>query len=156
MPESRPYQRILALIHFDELDSQVVGKALLLAQQNQAALELLHLIEPDGALDGGYFGGAQATARTLERAASRRMHFLAATLGADAACCHAVYGPRRQRLVQYIENARPDLVVTGEAHAYLADLCDTLILSPRKRPRGSRLLATLQAWLGGRAGAAGV
>lgn len=151
MPDPIPYRRIVALIQFDALDGPVVGKALLLARQNQAELELLHLIEPDGALDGGYFGGgARAAACALEQAAMRRLQFLAATLGADSARCQAAHGPRRQRLAQYIERSKPDLIVAGEAHAYLVDACDTLILSPRKRSRGGALLASLLAWLGAR------
>ncbi len=157
MPEPAPYRRILALVHFDEHDGLVAGKASLLAQQNQAELVLLHLIEPDGGLDGGYFGGeVRTTARVLEQAALRRLQFLAATLGIDGARCDAQHGPRRQRLSQYIDHAHPDLIVAGEAHAYLVDACDTLILSPGKRPRGGHLLMAFLNWLGVRMRIAGV
>lgn len=148
MPESPSYRRVLALLDFDALDGRIVGKALLLARQNDAALDVLHLIEPDGLHGGAFGGGANAAARALEQAAERRMIFLTTTLGADDAVCRALYGPRRQRLMQYVAARRPDLVVTGDAQTGLGDLCDTLILSTPVRPRGGRLRAALRAWLG--------
>src|SRR5512139_2100608 len=115
MPEMRPYQRIVALIDFDDLDGQTAEKALLLARLNRAKLDFLHLIEPDGALDGGYPGGnSQATARSLEAASLRRLNFLAAQLGAAEATCHAIHGPLRQGFLRHVEEWRPDLVVAGE------------------------------------------
>lgn len=152
MPEIHPYQRILALIHFDAFDRQVLSKAWLLARQNGAALEVLHLVEPDGALDGGYPDGG---ARALEQAGQRRLEFLAASLGVEVAACRALHGPRRQRLTQYMESCRPELIVTGETQAYLAGTCDVLILSQRARPQGGRLLPALRAWLGAGLRAAG-
>lgn len=154
MPESPPYRRVLALLDFDALDGRIVGKALLLARQNGAALDVLHLIEPDGLHGGAFGGGANAAARALERAAERRMIFLTTTLGADDAVCRALHGPRRQRLMQYVAARRPDLVVTGDAQTGLGDLCDTLILSTPARPRGGRLRTALRAWLGLGPGAA--
>jgi nucleotide-binding universal stress UspA family protein len=144
MPEMRPYQRILALIHFDDLDGQTAEKALLLARLNQAKLDFLHLIEPDGVLDGGYpSGNSQSTARSLETASLRRLNFLAAQLGAPEATCHALHGPLRQGFLQHIRKWQPDLIVTGEHHAYLAGSHDVLILSASKRRHRGKLLARL-------------
>lgn len=153
MSEPRPYKRILALVDFDAFDAEVVGKAHLLAQLNGATLEVLHLIQPDGQLDGGYPGGGT---QSFEAAALRRLKFLVAALGAEHATCHALYGPRRQSLGRHLAQARPDLIVTGEAHAWLDGGNDRLILSPRTRSRGGRLWAALRAWLGVRPGVAGV
>jgi hypothetical protein len=145
MSEFRPYRRIAALVRFDAFDAPVVGKALLLARQNGAELDLLHLIEPDGLLDGGPVAGE---ARAYEQAAERRLERLAAALGADGAGCCAFYGPGRRRLRQYAESRRPDLIVTGESDARLTDGCDVLILAPCGARRGRRLWAGVRNWLG--------
>ncbi len=147
--ESRPYRRVAALVRFDAFDARVVGKALLIARQNGAALDVLHLIEPDGLLDGGSPVGE---ARAYEQAAERRLAFLAASLGVEEASCHAFFGPCRERLNRYVESAGPDLIVTGEPNRCLPGYCDTLILSPGRASRGRGLWhglrARVTAWLG--------
>lgn len=145
MPDFQPYRRILALVDFDARDGAVVGKAHLLARQNGAALDVLHLIEADGQFDGGFPAGAS---QGYEVATLSRLKFLVAAQGADGAVCHAAYGPRRQNLAKHVAHARPDLIVTGEAHAWADVGCDTLILSPRTRSRGGRVLGAMWAWLG--------
>lgn len=156
MPELRPYRRILALIGFDEHDDATAGKALLLARLNRAELGFLHLIEPDGALDGGYPGGStQARASDLESASLRRLGFLAARLGAGEATCHAIHGPLRQGFAQHVREWQPDLVVTGEQAAYLAGPHDVLVLSPARQPRRGRWLESLLNVFGLRADTAG-
>ncbi|HEX7971798.1 MAG TPA: universal stress protein [Thiobacillus sp.] len=157
MPEMRPYQRVLALIDFDELDCQTAEKALLLARLNGAKLDLLHLIEPDGFLDGGYPGGnSQATTRSLETGSLRRLNFLAARLGATEASCHALHGPLRLGFLRHIQAWQPDLVVAGTHHAYLAGSHDVLILSASRRPRRGKVLTRLMNLFGSRTSAAGV
>lgn len=137
MPELHPYRRILALVRFDARDAIVVEKALLLARLNRAQLDLLHLIEPDGALDGGYSRHSSAeAARTLEAAALRRLEFLAASLGAGEACCHTRYGPHRQGFTRHIRRLPPDLVVTGEEPAGVDGPHDVLVLSAGRRHGG--------------------
>lgn len=144
MPELHPYRRILALLRFDASDGAMVEKALLLARLNRAQLDLLHLIEPDGELDGGYGrGGRRETVRALEAAALRRLEFLAARLGAGEACCHANYGPHRQGFARHIRHLPPDLVVTGDASASVDGPHDVLVLSAG-RSHGGRGLPT---WL---------
>lgn len=157
MPEMRRYQRVLALINFDDLDGLTAEKALLLAHLNQAKLGFLHLIEPDGVLDGGYPGcNPRATARSLETAALRRLTFLAARTGAVDATCHAVHGPMRQGFLQHVREWQPDLVVAGGHRGYLAGSHDVLILSaPARKDRG-KLLARLFGLLGSQNCAAGI
>lgn len=149
MPEVRPYQRILALIRFDAMDAATAGKALLLARMNRAGLDFLHLIEPDGALDGGYPGSTrQADVDDLKRASLRRLDFLAAGLGAGEARCHAVYGPLRQGFLEYVREWQPDLIVTSEPGSFLAGPHDVLVLSAPRQPRPGRLLHALGGLLG--------
>jgi nucleotide-binding universal stress UspA family protein len=157
MPDFRPYRRILALIRFDAMDGATAEKALMLARMNQAQLDFLHLIEPDGTLDGGYPGSTrQATVRDLEHASLRRLDFLAARLGAGEARCHAIYGPLRQGFQRHVRESQPDLIVTGEQAAYLAGSHDVLVLSAARRPQRGRLLTTLMNLLGLRPRDAGV
>lgn len=137
MPELHPYRRILALVRFDVSDTTVVEKALLLARLNRAQLDFLHLIEPDGALDGGYLrNSSHETARVLEAAALRRLEFFAASMGAGEVCCHARYGPYRQGFSRHIRQLPPDLVVTGEASASVDGPHDVLVPSAGRRHGG--------------------
>lgn len=157
MPEFRPYRRILALIRFDAMDGVTAEKALMLARLNQAQLDFLHLIEPDGTLDGGYPGSTrQATVRDLEHASLRRLEYLAAQLGAGEARCHAIYAPLRQGFRQYVRDGQPDLIITGEQAACLTGPHDVLVLSGSQRPQGGRLLTPLLDFFGLRPRAARV
>jgi hypothetical protein len=149
MPEIRPYQRILALIHFDALDRRIGEKALLLARQNLAKLDFLHLIEPDGVLDGGYpITGPRADAQSLESASHRRLAFLAAQLDAREAECHARYGPWRQGLLNHVSEYQPDLIVTSEQHACLDGAYDLLILSPPKNFQRGKTISAMLGFVG--------
>lgn len=151
MPELQPYRRILALIRFDATDGATAEKALLLARLNRAQLDFLHLIEPDGALDGGYArGGPEGAARALEAAALRRLNFLAAQAGAGEARCSAMYGPPRQVFQRHVATAQPDLVVVGEPSDYVDGPHDVLVLSAPRAPRGGRLRDLLMALFGTR------
>ena len=139
MPELRPYRRVVALICFDARDGVTAEKALLLARLNRAQLDFLHLIAPDGNLDGGYPGGSpSATGRELEAVALRRLDFLAGRLGAGEATCHALYGPERQGFQRYARQWQPDLVVADEHHDFLGGAHDVLVLSgaSQQSPRG--------------------
>jgi nucleotide-binding universal stress UspA family protein len=157
MPELRPYQRILALIHFDALDGHTAEKALLLARMNRAQLDFLHVIEPDGAMDGGYPNGdPRATARSLEAASLRRLDFMTARIGAGEASCHAIYAPLRQGFRRHIREWQPDLVISGVHHDCLRGSHDVLILAPARRPRRGKWVASLMGLLGVQAGAAGI
>lgn len=137
------------MIQFDAMDGAIAEKALMLARLNRAELEFLHLIEPDGMLDGGYPGSSrQAGIDDLKRAALRRLEFLAASLGAGEARCHAEYGSPRQEFHEYAREHQPDLIVTGEQAAYLAGSCDVLVLSAAKQSRHGGLPAAIARFFG--------
>lgn len=156
MPDLQPYQRILALIDFNGLDRRTAEKAILLARLNRARLDFLHLIETDGTLEGGHPGSnPRATSRGLEAASLRRLNFLAAQLGVEAANCHALYGPLRQGFLKYVQAGQPDLIVTSMQHAYLAGAHDLLVLSPPKRPLRGKMRAWLLSLFGSRTCTAG-
>ena len=143
----RPYRRVLALIDFNHLDERIANKAMLFARLNQVGLDFLHLVEPDGLLDG-CLSTPQASARSLEQAALRRLSFLAAGLGAAEASCHAICAPLRQGFRLHVGQWAPDLIVTGEQHAYLGDAYDVLVLSTAGQWRSGRLLSGLRRLLG--------
>lgn len=149
MPEARPYQRVLALIRFNGTDERIARKALLLARMNRAQISFLHLIEPDGVLDGGYpMAGPRANAHGLETASHRRLAFLAAQLDAEEAECHARYGPWRQSLLKHVTQYQPDLIVTSEQHACLNGAYDLLILSPPKNFHRGKTIGTMLGFVG--------
>jgi hypothetical protein len=149
MPEARPYQRVLALIDFDNTDGRIARKALLLARLNRAQLAFLHLAEPDAALDGGYPApGSRTDAAALEAASLRRLNFMAAQLGAGEAECLAQCGPAHQTFKQKLKEWQPDLVVSAKDFPFLSGPHDVLILSQDKRSNGRGMLRRLTSWLG--------
>lgn len=148
MPETLPYQRVLALINFDSTDEKIACKALLLARMNQAQLVFLHLIEPDAALDGGYpVSSPQADAAALEAGALRRLDFLASRLGACEAECIARCGPARQGFQQQLSAWRPDLVVSAQDAGLLGGPHDVLILGHNRQTKSGGLIGRLASWL---------
>lgn len=149
MPDSHPYQRVLALIKLDGTDEKIARKALLLARLNRAQLLFLHLVEPDAALDGGYpASSAKADADALEAGALRRLDFLSAQLGAGEAECIAQHGPSQQNFERVLKTWQPDLVVSAQDFPFLYGAHDVLILGQRKRPKIGRLIGRLASWLG--------
>ncbi|MEW6132602.1 MAG: universal stress protein [Pseudomonadota bacterium] len=149
MPEARPYRRVLALIRLDGTDEHIARKALLLARLNRAELLLLHLIEPDAALDGGYpAAGARKEAAALEAGAVRRLGFLAAQLGAGEAECVALHGPARQTFRQAVKKWRPELVVSAQDFDFLSGAHDVLILGRNSRAQGGWLVGRFLNRLG--------
>lgn len=146
MPDPYAYRHILALLGFDGLDQQIVARATSLARLSGARLSLLHVIEPEAALDGGYPVGNAATRAAALKQATRRLRYLAASAGLEQAKCHAVYGPRGQMLRQEMAELRPDLVVMGRPGPCPAGAYDILTLAAA-RQRGGRLLPALRAWL---------
>jgi hypothetical protein len=150
MHQTLPYRRVLALINFDSSDEDIARKALLLARLNRAQLVILHLIEPDAALDGGYpAASAKADAASLEAAALRRLSFLSAQIGAGEAECMACFGPRRQTFRQVMQSVQADLVVAAMDPGLPTGSSDVLILGHDKKRAGGRLVSRLLGWLGG-------
>jgi universal stress protein A len=147
MPDAPAYRHILALAALDAFDRPVLARAALLARLSGAQLSVLHVVEPDAALDGGYPAGSAASrAAAMEQAARRRLEFLAAQAGVSQAVCHAVQGQQRQVLQRELQVLRPDLVVMGRPDACPPGAFDTLILAATQR-RGGRLLSSLGRWL---------
>lgn len=133
----RNYRRILALVAFDDTDTAVVRRAHGLARLEGAQLALLHLVPPETSLDGGYPPPSRRElAQGLEQAALRRMAFLKATLGVDAAELLACHGQPRQGFDACITQWQPDLVVAGDDPGYLAGHHDLLTLGRKDRRQG--------------------
>jgi hypothetical protein len=145
----RPYRNITALIELDGRDEKLAKKALMLAHAHQAKLAFLHLIPPDGELEGGYPAlSPRAQSQQLEIAATRRLEFMAGCLGADEARCIALYGSARECFEHHAHECQPDLVVSNSAHNYLEGPHDLLILAPAQNPMPGRVLRSLIDMLG--------
>lgn len=140
------YRRILAVVDFDDHAAPVVQRAMKLARLERAELILLHLIEPDAALDGGYpVPSRKATGQALEAAALRRLAFLAAHLRADEARLISRCGSAAESFSSCIHEWQPDLVVAETDPGFLAGQHDLLTLGRSRR--GGKLQRWLRTWL---------
>ncbi len=144
----RDYRRILAVVDFNESGRAVARRAFSLARLGGAELALLHLIEPDASLDGGYPPPSRAEIKNShETEALRRLTFLAANLDAGEAKLLARHGQPRQAFVDCIAEWKPDLVVAGGNPGYLGGRHDLLTLGQANSGVGGRLLRLLQAFI---------
>lgn len=140
------YRRILAVVDFNDHATTVVQRAMKLARLERAELILLHLIEPDAALDGSYpLPSRKATAQALEAAALRRLTFLATQLRADAVQLISRCGSPVQNFSSCISEWRPDLVVAESDPGFFAGQHDLLTLGRARR--GGKLQRWLRTWL---------
>jgi nucleotide-binding universal stress UspA family protein len=147
------YQRILALVDFDRDGAAVVRRASRLTRLGQAELALLHLIEPDPNLDGGYPMPSRTSLRDgYEQAALRRLGFLAASLDAGEAVHLARYGRAAEMFAEGVAAWRPDLVIAAADPGYLSGRHDLLILGrhPVSGGRLARLFGNLLPHFAGR------
>lgn len=141
----RDYRRILAVVDFSDRGRAVARRALALARMGQAELALLHLIEPDTALEGGYPPPSRAANRQgYETEALRRLDFLAANLAAGDVKLLARYGQPRSAFADCIATWQPDLVVADDNPGYLRGSHDLLVLGQRAGGAGGRLLRLIQ------------
>ncbi len=144
----RDYRRILAVVDFNNGGQAVARRALGLARLGRAELTLLHLIEPDAALDGGYPPPSRAEIRQgYETEALRRLAFLAATLDAGEAKLMARHGQPRQAFSECIADWQPDLVVAGNDPGYLGGRHDLLTLGRADTGVGGRLARLLRQFI---------
>ena len=141
----REYRRILAVVDLNEAGRAVAERALALSQLGRCELVLLHLIEPDVGLDGGYPAPSRAVARQgYETEGLRRLQFFAASLGAGEAKLQARYGQPRSAFADCAAAWQPDLVVAAYDPGYLGGRHDLLTLGQAKRSVGGHLLRLLQ------------
>jgi len=143
----RNYLRILAVVDFTDNGRAVARRALSLARLGQAELALLHLVEPDTGLEGGYPPPSRAASQqSYETEALRRLNFFAANLGAGEAKLLVHYGQPRRAFADCIAVWRPDLVVADNDPGYLGGRHDLLTLG-RSNNGGGRLIRLLQHFL---------
>ncbi|MDD5391131.1 MAG: universal stress protein [Gallionellaceae bacterium] len=144
----RDYRRILAVVDFSDSGQAVARRALALARLGQAELALLHLIEPDATLDGGYPPPSRAASQqAYEAEALRRLNFLAANLAAGDAKLLARYGQPRRAFADCVATWQPDLVVADHNPGYLHGGHDLLTLGQAKHGAGGRLIRLIQHFL---------
>lgn len=148
----REYRRILALVDLDDAQHEAVARrALNLARLGRAELVLLHLIEPDPSLDGGYPAPSrQATRQGFEAGGIRRLAFLAARLGAGEADLRVRYGEPAREFEACARECMPDLVIAARDTGFIAGRHDLLLLGAANTGRRSRGIG--MAWLGTLAG----
>jgi nucleotide-binding universal stress UspA family protein len=142
MPE---YRRILAIEDFNDPTHAATRRAIGLARLGGADLALLHLLEPDVGLDGGYPAPSrQEVKRGYEGEALRRLKYLAATLGAADARLIAHYDLSHHGFAETVANWQPDLVVANHDSGHLDGRHDLLILGKQPHwPHGRGLLRLL-------------
>jgi len=148
----RDYRHILALVDPDDRHHDgVIHRALNLARLGGAQLALLHLIEPDPSLDGGYPPPSHEAARQgFEAGGMRRLAFLAARLEAGEATLLARYGDPASEFAACAGELAPDLVIAAHDPGYLGGRHDLLLLgTATAKIRGRGRVPTWLASLAG-------
>lgn len=113
-----PYQHILVAIDTNQQTSQVLEKATLLAEQNQAKLSVLHVVEPISDAANYSFDGTIAVdllplQNNFEESARASMKKLAGALTIPEQHQHVVIGQAAHQIHQFSEQHDCDLIVIG-------------------------------------------
>lgn len=115
------YKKIMAAVDFSGHTDTVIQRALSLAQQYDAALAVLHVVDYVWPVDAGYaehvLPPIDETEGKLLKAAHKRLDSLLESTDITATERIVVAGRPKQEILQVAEQERADLVVLG-AHGH--------------------------------------
>ncbi|HCA88808.1 MAG: universal stress protein UspA [Legionellaceae bacterium] len=138
------YKRVMFATDFDDVGIRAAHKAKKIADENQADLILVHVVEPIPAYAYPGFAGFAEVEVSIREQAEKEMATLAQTLGVDDRHCMIEFGSTKNEVLRVAHEKKIDLIVTGShgkhglslllgstAHAILHGAeCDVLIVRP--------------------------
>jgi len=136
------YKRVLFATDFDEVGISGARKAKKIAEENNAELLLVHVVEPIPAYAYPGFAGFAEVEESIREQAEKELATLAEELGVDKAHRLIEFGSVKNEVLRIAHEKNIDLIVTGShgkhglalllgstAHAILHGAeCDVLIV----------------------------
>jgi universal stress protein A len=107
------YQKVLFATDFDEVGIQAALKAKKIADENNAELFLVHVVEPIPAYAYPGFAGFAEVELSIREQAERELDALATRLGVDAAHCLLEFGSTKNEVLRIAHEKNIDLIVSG-------------------------------------------
>ncbi|KTD22416.1 universal stress protein [Legionella londiniensis] len=140
------YKKVLFATDFDEVGINAAHKAKKIADENQAELLLVHVVEPIPAYAYPGFAGFAEVEVSIREQAEKELNTLAGQLGVDEEHRFLEFGSTKNEVLRVAEEQKVDLIVTGShgkhglalllgstANAILHGAqCDVLIVRPPK------------------------
>ncbi len=140
------YKKVLFATDFDEVGIYAAKKAKKIADENNAALFLVHVVEPIPAYAYPGFAGFAEVEVSIREQAEKELNKLADSLGVDQKHRLLEFGSIKNEVLRVAHDSKIDLIVTGShgkhglalllgstADAILHGAhCDILIVRPTK------------------------
>lgn len=139
------YKKVLFATDFDAVGVHAAHKAKKIADENQATLFLVHVVEPIPAYAYPGFAGFAEVEVAIREQAEKELSAMAKSLGVSAAHCFLEFGSTKNEVIRVAKENHIDLIVTGShgkhglalllgstASAILHGAqCDVLIVHPK-------------------------
>lgn len=107
------YQKVLFATDFDEVGIKAAHKAKKIAEENQAGLILVHVVEPMPAYAYPGFAGFAEVEVSIRDQAEKELASLAKKLEVDNAHYMIEFGSIKNEILRVAQEQNVDLIVTG-------------------------------------------
>ena len=107
------YKKVLFATDFDEVGVHAAHKARKIANENQATMFLVHVVEPIPAYAYPGFAGFAEVEVAIREQAEKELSALAKKLGVDSAHCLLEFGSTKNEVLRVAKEQHIDLIVTG-------------------------------------------
>ena len=107
------YKKVLFATDFDEVGIQSAYKAKKIAQENNAELLLVHVVEPIPAYAYPGFAGFAEVEGSIRDQAQKELNKLAEELGVDRSHRYLEFGSTKNEVLRVANEQKVDLIVTG-------------------------------------------
>ena len=138
------YKRVLFATDFDEVGVKAAQKAKKIADENQADLFLVHVVEPIPAYAYPGFAGFAEVEISIREQAQKELMTLAKKINVDSTHSILKFGSTKNEILRVAQEKKIDLIVTGShgkhglalllgstANAILHGAqCDVLVVRP--------------------------
>lgn len=107
------YKKVLFATDFDETGVKAAHKAKKIADENNAPLLLVHVVEPIPAYAYPGFAGFAEVEVSIREQAEKELHSLAKKLGVPKENCMLEFGSTKNEILRVAEEQKVDLIITG-------------------------------------------
>lgn len=107
------YKRVLFATDFDEVGINAAHKAKKIADENNAELFLVHVVEPIPAYAYPGFAGFAEVEISIREQAEKELTALSRSLGVDSTHCMIEFGSTKNEILRVAHEKNIDLIVTG-------------------------------------------